>query len=101
MDDQIENLLEAVDDTINGIWDKHDSDKSGFLEKTEFKKFLGEMYDSQQIKNLTEEAVDQIIVKYEGEHGDKKISKDEMRKYILALYGITEEVSEANVEEQI
>ena len=90
MDDQMENLLEAVEDTINSYWDKYDTDKSGFLEKEEFKNFLSEMYDSQLIKNLTEEVIDQIIIKYEGENGDKMISKDEMRKYILGLYGISD-----------
>jgi len=48
------------------------------------------MSDALNLKKITEEVVDEMIVKFEGESGDKKISQDEMKKYLKNLYGISD-----------
>ena len=46
------------------------------------------MSDTLNLKKITEEVVDEMIIKFEGESGDKKISKDEMKRYLKNLYGL-------------
>ena len=89
-DEQRKAILEAIDDTADDLWEEFDTDKSSFLERDEFKKFCLKMSDALAIKKITEEVVDEMIVKFEGEDGDKKISKDEMKNYLKALYGISD-----------
>ena len=49
------------------------------------------MSDTLNLKKITEGVVDDMIIQFEGESGDKKISKDEMKGYLKNLYGIKDE----------
>ena len=51
MDDEEKKLiLEAIDETANELWDEFDTDKSGYLERDEFKNFCLKMSDALGIK---------------------------------------------------
>ena len=53
--------------------------------------FCLKMSDTLNLKKITEGVVDDMIIQFEGESGDKKISKDEMKGYLKNLYGIKDE----------
>ncbi|CAI2384919.1 unnamed protein product [Moneuplotes crassus] len=91
MDSETEVILQAINDTAEDIWKEFDADESGFLEREEFKNFCLKMSDALNLKKITEEVIDEMIIKFEGESGDKKISKDEMKRYLKDLYGIKDE----------
>ena len=88
MDSETEVILQAINDTAEDIWKEFDEDESGYLEREEFRKFCLKMSDALNLKKITEEVIDEMIIKFEGESGDKKISKDEMKQYLKDLYGI-------------
>mmetsp|Transcript_22731 Transcript_22731/g.20213 ORF Transcript_22731/g.20213 Transcript_22731/m.20213 type:complete len:91 (-) Transcript_22731:49-321(-) len=90
MDPETEAILEAINETATDIWKEFDEDDSGFLEREEFRKFCLKMADALNLNKITEEVVDEMIVKFEGESGDKKISQEEMKQYLKNLYGIEE-----------
>ena len=92
MDEEQKAILEAINDTADDLWDEFDNDKSGYLEREEFKRFCLKMSDALNIHKdkITEKIVDEMIIKFEGEDGDKKISKDEMITYLKALYGLAD-----------
>ena len=84
---QIDELLENEDfflPAAEGIFDAHDTDKSGFIDRAELKKLLAELGQILEIPPPSDNDVENELKRLD-DNKDGKISKQEFRKLVKEL----------------
>ena len=72
------NIEEALQTTINQIWDKYDKDGNNTLDKSEMRAFIQEtMKEAGVNKEITEEEFNTIFSQFDID-GSETIERDEM-----------------------
>jgi Ca2+-binding EF-hand superfamily protein len=73
---------------IDVLWDTHDTDKNGYLDRKEAKTYLNEIskcIDKDRAENYDKEKFDQLFEKFD-ENGDNFLSKSEMSVLIKKVF---------------
>ena len=73
-----------IDNALDNIWFNFNTDDSGYLEKQEAINFFNFLFNDVEDFELTDDDRNDLLKWFDG-NGDGKISREEMRNFLLEL----------------
>merc|ERR1711908_134235 len=84
----LENYSASFSKDIDVLWDTHDIDRNGYLDRKEAKTYLDDIYkiiDKDRASNYDKAKFDEVFDKFD-ENGDNFLSKSEMSVLIKKVF---------------